>query len=202
MKFWLWHCVPKLLLNTVSSSVTWLGDLWKFLATKNLAKVAQIVSDFSGYFETHRFYAKNTVATFWATFGHIWANFYFNILSHWVHNTWRTHDSHYNVKFEYLWNANRSKHKTLHFRTALSKNWKWFISIYFFKKWANTGLFFVYFRPFLITIWKIQIEKSAADVHGIQIRGRRMVGADETMEPIWSIFNCSHYSKTQFHDLF
>ena len=51
------------------------------------------------------------------------------------------------------------------------------------KKWANPGLFFVYFRSFLITI-SIQIEKSIDGVLGIRTRGRRMVGADETME-LW-----------------
>ena len=40
---------------------------------------------------------------------------------------------------------------------------------------------FVYFRPFLVTI-SIQIEKSVDGVLGIQTRGRRMVGADETTE--------------------
>ena len=52
-----------------------------------------------------------------------------------------------------------------------------------FKKWANPGLFFVYFRSFLITI-SIQIEKSIDGVLGIRTRGRRMVGADETTE-LW-----------------
>ena len=49
----------------------------------------------------------------------------------------------------------------------------------FFKKCANPGLFFVYFRSFLITI-SIQIEKSIDGVLGIRTRGRRMVGTDET----------------------
>ena len=42
---------------------------------------------------------------------------------------------------------------------------------------------FVYFCSFLITI-SIQIEKSVDGVLGIQTRGRRMVGADKTME-LW-----------------
>ena len=46
-----------------------------------------------------------------------------------------------------------------------------------FKKWANPGLFLVYFRSFLVTI-SIQIEKSV----GIRTQGRRMVGADKTTE--------------------
>ena len=42
---------------------------------------------------------------------------------------------------------------------------------------------FVYFHPFDITI-QLQIEKRVDGVHGIRTRGRRMVGADETME-LW-----------------
>ena len=57
-------------------------------------------------------------------------------------------------------------------------------TVFFLKKWANPGLFFVYFRPFLITISIIQIEKSIDGVLMIQTRGRRMVGADETTE-LW-----------------
>ena len=34
------------------------------------------------------------------------------------------------------------------------------LDIYYLKKWANPGLFFVYFRHFLITISGIQIEKT------------------------------------------
>jgi len=53
-----------------------------------------------------------------------------------------------------------------------------------FKIWANPGLFFVYFRSFLIpiTISIIQIENSVDGVLGIRTRGCRMVGADKTME--------------------
>ena len=43
---------------------------------------------------------------------------------------------------------------------------------------------FVYFCYFLDTISKIQIEKSIDGVLGIWTRGRRMVGADETIE-LW-----------------
>ena len=53
-----------------------------------------------------------------------------------------------------------------------------------FKKWANPGLFFVYFCSFLITISIIQIEKSVDGVLGIRTQGLRMVGADETTE-LW-----------------
>ena len=43
---------------------------------------------------------------------------------------------------------------------------------------------FVYFRPFLITISIIQIEKSVYGVLGIWTRGCMMVGADESTE-LW-----------------
>ena len=43
-------------------------------------------------------------------------------------------------------------------------------------------LLFVYFLPFLIIISIIQIEKSLDGGFGIQTRGRKMVGADETTE--------------------
>ena len=49
--------------------------------------------------------------------------------------------------------------------------------------------FFGYFRPFLITISIIQIEKRVDGVLGIPTRGRMMVGTDDTTE-LWrpSIF--------------
>ena len=63
---------------------------------------------------------------------------------------------------------------------------------------------FVYFRSFLITI-SIQIEKSIESVLGIRTQGRRMVGADETME-LWqpptiisfsfSYLVCSEFSRS------
>ena len=46
---------------------------------------------------------------------------------------------------------------------------------YFLKKGQSRPLF-VYFRPFLITISIILIEKGIDGVHGIRTRGRRMVG--------------------------
>ena len=52
-----------------------------FLATNFLAKVAQILGSFGGYFETHPFLSQNAVATFWATSGKFWATFDFNIWS-------------------------------------------------------------------------------------------------------------------------
>ena len=41
---------------------------------------------------------------------------------------------------------------------------------------------FVYFHYFLITISIIQIEKGIDGMLGILTQGRRMVGADKTME--------------------
>ena len=46
---------------------------------------------------------------------------------------------------------------------------------------------FFYFRPFLITISIIQIEKSKDGVLGIRTLGRRMVGADETTELLFGL---------------
>ena len=54
----------------------------------------------------------------------------------------------------------------------------------FFKKIGQSRPLFVYFRPFLITIAIIQIEKSLDGVHGIQTHGRLMVGSDDTTE-LW-----------------
>ena len=50
--------------------------------------------------------------------------------------------------------------------------------------WPNPGPFLFIFVLSLITISIIQIEKSVYGVIGIQTRGRRMVGADETTE-LW-----------------
>ena len=58
--------------------------------------------------------------------------------------------------------------------------------IFVLRKWANPGLF-LFFRPFLIE----KVEKSINGVLVIQTQGRRMVGADDTMElwqpPHWPI---------------
>ena len=54
----------------------------------------------------------------------------------------------------------------------------------FFFKWANPGLYFVYLRPFLITISIIRIENSIDGVLGIRTRDRRMVGSTKTTE-LW-----------------
>ena len=53
-----------------------------------------------------------------------------------------------------------------------------------FLKWANTRPLFVYFRPFVITISKLQIVKSIDGVLGIRTQDRRMVGAGKTTE-LW-----------------
>ena len=66
-------------------------------------------------------------------------------------------------------------------------------------KRANPGLFFVYFRSFLITISMIQIEKRVDGELGIRTRGCMMVGADDTTE-LWrptilhftSVFKWAH----------
>ena len=58
--------------------------------------------------------------------------------------------------------------------------------ILFFLKNGPIPTSFVYFRPFLITISIIQIEKSVDVVFGIWNRGHEMVGTDETTE-LWSL---------------
>ena len=40
-----------------------------------------MIGNFLGIFEKPHSYVKTEVATFWATFGNIWANFYYNIRS-------------------------------------------------------------------------------------------------------------------------
>ena len=57
---------------------------------------------------------------------------------------------------------------------------------------------FVYFRFFLDTISIIQIKKSIDGVLGIQTRGHRMVGADETME-LWRPPQRSNYLTLKFY---
>ena len=72
----LWHVRGAM--RSMESSVTRLGDFWKFVAIKFLTKVAQIIGNFLGYFENHHSYLKTADANFWATFGNIWATFYSN----------------------------------------------------------------------------------------------------------------------------
>ena len=56
--------------------------------------------------------------------------------------------------------------------------------------WANLGIFFIYFRHFLfpptitVSISTTRMEKSVDGVLGIRTCGRRMVGADKTMD-LW-----------------
>ena len=54
-----------------------------------------------------------------------------------------------------------------------------------FLKMGQTRPLFCLFCPFLITISIIQIEKGIDGVLGMQTRGRRMVGADDTKELWW-----------------
>ena len=55
--------------------MTRVGDFLKFLATKFLAKEAQMIGTFLGYFEKPHFYVQTALATFCATFGKNWATF-------------------------------------------------------------------------------------------------------------------------------
>ena len=50
---------------------------------------------------------------------------------------------------------------------------------------------FVYFRPFLITISILQIEKSVDGVLGIRTQGHIIVGADNTIE-LWQPLPSTH----------
>ena len=56
------------------------------------------------------------------------------------------------------------------------------IYLVFFKKMGQSWSLLMYFRPFLITISILQIEKSLDGLLGIQPRGCRIVGADKTTE--------------------
>ena len=58
--------------------------------------------------------------------------------------------------------------------------------VFLFLKMGQSRPLFVHFRPFLITITLIQLEKSIDAVLGIQTHSRRMVGADDTME-LWRL---------------
>ena len=52
-----------------------IGRFFKVLGDKISKKVAQIISNFSGYFEKPNSYVKTAMATSWVTFGNIWATF-------------------------------------------------------------------------------------------------------------------------------
>ena len=55
-----------------------------------------------------------------------------------------------------------------------------------FKKWANPGLFFLNFVLFSLQFQYYKLKKSIDGVLGIQTRGRRMVGSDDTTE-LWRL---------------
>ena len=50
-------------------SVTRLGDFWTFSATKFIAKEAQMIGNFLGYFKKLHYYVKTALAAFRAIFG-------------------------------------------------------------------------------------------------------------------------------------
>ena len=75
-------------------------------------------------------------------------------------------------------------YRTMTIRLDYFINIRRFSTMIFIKKWAYPGLFLVYFRPFLITISIIQIEKSIDGVLGVQTHGRMMVGALDYKE-LW-----------------
>ena len=52
-----------------------IGRVLKFLETTFLAKEAQMIGNFLGYFEKPHSYVKTALATFWATFGKNWTTF-------------------------------------------------------------------------------------------------------------------------------
>ena len=58
---------------SIQYSVTRFGDLWKFLVTNFLTKVAQIYKRSWDYFEKPHSKEKTVLATSWVTFGNIWA---------------------------------------------------------------------------------------------------------------------------------
>ena len=67
-------------LSCCESSVSRFGDFWKVLATKFLANDWQLF----GLFGKNSLLCKTALATFWTTFGKIWATFYSNIWAHWL----------------------------------------------------------------------------------------------------------------------
>ena len=66
------------------TSVTRLGNFWKFLSANLLTKVAQKYWCLSGYFEIDQFMYKTDVEIDSTTFGNIWQLFPSNIWSHWL----------------------------------------------------------------------------------------------------------------------
>ena len=59
-----------------------MDNFWNFLEANFITKVAQMVGDFLGSCENHRFLNQTGEATFWETFGKAWATFYSNVWSH------------------------------------------------------------------------------------------------------------------------
>ena len=59
-----WHAIW-VIDKSVNSSVTSLGDFWKFLAKNFLTKVAKTFGDIRENFEKHEFWSQPVVATFW-----------------------------------------------------------------------------------------------------------------------------------------
>ena len=55
--------------------MTRLGEFLKFLATKFLAKEAQMIGNILGCFEKPQCYVKTALAPFWATLGKNWQLF-------------------------------------------------------------------------------------------------------------------------------
>ena len=68
--------IPNLYVNT---SLTRLGDFWKFLVSNYLSKVAQMFSDFWGIWK-HHFYVKTAIVTFLDNFRKNWATFLIHYL--------------------------------------------------------------------------------------------------------------------------
>ena len=63
-------------INKVSpTSVTRLGNYWKFPTINCLTKVAQIFWTCMGFFDNVNLFLKTAVANFWTTFGENWATF-------------------------------------------------------------------------------------------------------------------------------
>ena len=60
-----------------------IGRFFKDLGDKFITKVAQMIVDFLGNFKNPHSCVKTAAATFWATFGNVWATFYSKIWSHW-----------------------------------------------------------------------------------------------------------------------
>ena len=65
----------------LACSVTRLGDFCKFFVTKYRTKVAQLLNEYFGLFEKHKFFSKNFCLYFLGNFGNFWATFYSNIWS-------------------------------------------------------------------------------------------------------------------------